>query len=109
MAAVVGEMAGWEPTWASCVPTPAGSVDVRLRLVTEHGVATARIHQDPSLDGQVSWSIAVPVPEAPVPDRLAEVPALEDPACLGQGRLPTSLTVEGEPVAVPIRLQPVLG
>jgi hypothetical protein len=109
VAAVVGEMAGWEPTWASCVPTPAGSVDVRLRLVTEHGVATARIQQDPSLDGQVSWSIAVPVPEAPVPDRLAEVPALEDPACLGQGRLPTSLTVEGEPVAVPIRLQPVLG
>ena len=107
VAAVVEEMDAWEPTWASCVPAPAGSVDVRLRLVTEHGVATARVRQDPSLDGEVAWSIAVPVPEAPVPDRVTEAPVLDDPVCLGTGRLPTSLTIEGEPVAVPYRLQPV--
>ena len=109
VADVVAGMSGWEPTWAACGPGRRGSVDVRLRLVTEHGVATARVWQDPSLGDEVGWSLAVPVPEAPVPDRVAEVPALADPVCLGTTRLPRALTIEGEPVAVPYRLQPVPG
>ena len=106
VAAVVDEMTAWEPTWVSCTST--GTVDVRLRLVTGHGVATARVLQDPASGAQVSWSIAVPVPEAPVPTRLTQVPALTDPACLGPDPLPRALTLEGEPVAVPVRLQPVI-
>ena len=109
VADVVEGMSGWEPSWVACGPGRAGSVDVRLRRVTEHGVATARVWQDPSLGDEVGWSVAVPVPEAPVPDRVTEVPALDDPVCLGTARLPRALTIEGEPVAVPYRLQPVPG
>jgi hypothetical protein len=107
VAAVVAGMTAWEPTWALCTPGPAGSVDVRLRRVTEHGVATARLRHDPSTGGRVAWVVRLPVPEGPVPSAVADAPALADARCLGDGPLPAGITIEGQPVSVPSRLQPV--
>jgi hypothetical protein len=62
---------------------------------------------DPSVPDEVRWTLALPVPEGPVPARVREVPTITGGVCLSDDPIPPRLTLEGAPVAVPVRLQPV--
>lgn len=106
VAAVVDTMTGWEATWAACSPGPRGMVDVRLRRVTDAGVATVRLLHDATSSG-VRWQLNTPLPEGPDPSWVAEAPALDGSRCLGGAPLADGVTVEGEPVSLPTHLQPV--
>lgn len=106
LAGVVDDMVGgtgaWEPTWAAC---GGGAVDARLRLVTDHGTAVARLVQDAATGRRTAWEVTVPVPEGPAAD--PDVPALGSSRCLDAPPPADGLRVEGTPVAVPADLQPV--
>lgn len=106
VAAVVATMTEWEPTWAACTRGRDGVVDVRLRRVTDAGVATVRLLRDAS-SSDVQWQLNTPLPEGPDPGWVADPSALDEPRCLSAAPLPDGLTVEGEPVSLPTQLQPV--
>lgn len=107
LARTVRAMDGWDLTWAACT---ADYTLAALRLVTPHGVATAHVEASPRIPGQLEWTVRLPAAGTPPSDWVADAPALDSSRCLdpttaAQG----SLVIEGQPVSVPFRVQPMPG
>ena len=102
LADVVADMAGWELTWMSCGRGRA--TEATARLVTDDGVAVARLT---GLPGHTDVTVTLPLPEAPAPDWVADVPALDAPACLTSTPRDRHVVIEGTPVATVAESQPV--
>lgn len=103
VAEVVGEMTGWELTWASCGEFRATST--RLRLVSDAGVAVALLEASDDT-GRVQWTITPPVPEGPRGDWVRELRPLADSRCLGGDPI-RGQVIEGVPAVLPTSLQPI--
>ncbi len=104
--------ADWELTWVSC--GGGAAPDATLRLVTEHGPATARLG-DPSVFGVYPSAglvafVTLPVPDGPDVGWVVEPPALDPDrvACLTGEAPRDARMVEGEPVTLPDDLQPIV-
>ena len=99
----VGEMTGWDLTWVSCAQGRAA--EASLRLVTDDGVAVARLSALPGRRTDVT--VTLPIPEVPAPAWITEVPVLDDPPCLGTAPRGRRIWVAGTPVVVVTESQPV--
>ena len=104
VAAVVADMRDWELTWASCT---TGTAAATLRLAGPDGLAVAHLQSSPATGRGVAWTVHLPMPEGPDANWVATTPALADSRCLDGSPPPRRLVVEGQPVGVPVRLQPI--
>ncbi len=104
LADVVADMAGWELTWMSCGRGRA--TEATARLVTDDGVAVARLT---GLPDRTDVTVTLPLPEAPPPDWIADVPALNSPACLTSTPRHRRIVIQGTPVTTVAESQPVAG
>lgn len=103
VAEVTAAMAAWELTWVSCGQHRA--TEASLRLVTDHGVAVARLSEVAGRRTEVT--VTLPIPETPAPAWIPEVPVLEDPPCLDTRPRGRTVSVAGTPVAPVVESQPV--
>lgn len=99
---VVAAMSDWELTWMSCGRGRA--TEATARLVTDAGIAVARLT---GLSRRTEVTVTLPLPEAPAPDWVAEVPSLADPSCLPGAPRGPRIVLEGIPVATVSVSQPV--
>lgn len=105
LARTVAAMGDWDLTWAACTTDYTLAA---LRLVTPHGVATAHVEVSRRIPGQLEWTVRLPAAETPSSDWAADVPELESSICLDPATAPPgSLMIEGQPVSVPFRVQPM--
>lgn len=101
LAEVTDSMTGWEITWVSC--GSGRSPEATGLLETAEGPAVVRLVAS---SRDVAWELQLPVPEAPAPFWLEDVPTLAYSRCLSLAAV-TGLTVEGVPAVLPSGLQPV--
>lgn len=100
LAEVLAAMTGWQVTWVSCGRDR--EAEASARLVTDAGVAVARLGSDGS---STEVTVTAPVPETPDPAWVADVPVLEDPTCSPRGN---RILTRGTPVTLVGESQPVV-
>lgn len=104
LARTVRAMGDWDLTWAACTTDYTLAA---LRLVTPQGVATAHVEVSRRIPGQLEWTVRLPAAETSSSRWAADVPTLESSRCLGPAPAPHGLVIEGQPVSVPFRVQPM--
>ncbi len=102
LAEVVEDMADWDLTWITC--SRGRDTEATARLVTDDGVAVARLT---GLRRRTEVTVRLPLPEAPPPAWVADVPVLDDPPCLDDPVPGPAITVAGVPVTSVAESQPV--
>ncbi|KQW45218.1 hypothetical protein ASC77_20825 [Nocardioides sp. Root1257] len=109
LAAVVGSMTGWLPTYAACSRSTGGVVTLRLDAEDGQsaGPVVARLEAVPGDAGAVSWTVTLPVVGGPDQSWVDQVDPLPDPTCLASATAPRQPVVEGTPVGLIGALQPL--